>query len=786
MTQNSLTTHILGYPRIGAKRELKFALEAYWHGTIDQAELVTAAQAVEQANWQAQVDAGLSLLTVGDFVYYDHILTHAVRLRVLPARFAAAAPLNGLDRQFYLARGRAPVHSTDCPDVAALEMTKWFDTNYHYLVPELTRDQQFNPDFSDLLAQVERAKAFDKPLKVVVTGLLSFLYLSRIVDQATPVLSHQHDATCQHADTVLTANDTLSLVDALLPAYTQLFDQLSAAGVAYVQVDEPILALDLSQAWKNAFDSVYNRLQRRDSLKLIVSSYFGSLDDNLNLAVHLPVAGLHIDVTREQPNQRFWQQVIDALPTHKILSLGLVNGRSVWATDLVLAAQSVSVAQAKLGERLWLSTGCSLLHVPVDLTQEHVPAAIQGRLAFARQKLDELVALASGNIHLNPQLSLADAAKFTLIAQQRSGSFTARYAAQQQRLNLPLLPTTTIGSFPQTAEIRAKRAAWQQGKLSELDYQQAMQAEIQQAIAEQETLGLDVLVHGEAERTDMVEYFAGLLDGFWLSKFGWVQSYGSRCVRPPIIVGDISRPKAMTVEWIRYANSLTAKPVKGMLTGPVTLLNWSFPPAHRSRREVALQLAEVIRLEVQDLQAAGIPIIQIDEAAFREGLPLRKSAQADYWDWAVTAFKHCASAAHIDTQIHTHMCYSEFTDCLPQITAMDADVITIETSRSGLQLLDVFHQQGYPNAVGPGVYDIHSPRTPNASHMQVVIHEALRSIPVERLWINPDCGLKTRQWPETRAALREMVQAAQQLREQVTQNASKTPHVSVLRQQISV
>lgn len=798
----TLTTHILGYPRIGAKRELKFALESYWQGKTSQAELIQSAQAVEAANWQAQVDAGVSLLTVGDFVYYDQILTHAVRLGVLPKRFAAGATLNGLDRQFYLARGRAVSnhivdhtadHASDCPDVAALEMTKWFDTNYHYLVPELTHDQCFTADFSDLLAQVERAKTYGKPLKVVVTGLLSFLYLSRIVDQAASATSHQHDTACpdtgcQHADTIVTANDTLNLVDALLPAYTELFDQLSAAGVAYVQVDEPILALDLSQAWKNAFESVYNRLQRRDGLKLIVSSYFGSLDDNLNLAVHLPVAGLHIDITREQPNQRFWQQVIDALPTHKILSLGVINGRSVWATDLVAAAQVVGVAQDKLGERLWLSTGCSLLHVPVDLAQEQVPAAITGRLAFAQQKLTELVALANGQISVNPQLNLAAQSAFSLTAQQRSELFTQRYQAQQTRLNLPVLPTTTIGSFPQTAEIRAARAAWQQGKLSDADYERAMQAEIRQAIAEQEALGLDVLVHGEAERTDMVEYFAGLLDGFWLSKLGWVQSYGSRCVRPPIIVGDISRPQAMTVKWISYANSLSNKHVKGMLTGPVTILNWSFPPSHRSRRDVALQLAEAIRQEVSDLQDAGVAIIQIDEAAFREGLPLRKAAQAEYWDWAVTAFKHCASSARVDTQIHTHMCYSEFTDCLPQIKAMDADVITIETSRSGLQLLDVFHQQGYPNAVGPGVYDIHSPRTPNASSMKVVIDGALQSIPAERLWINPDCGLKTRNWVETRAALTEMVHAAQQLRTQISPQlatSTKPATPAVLRQQIS-
>ena len=775
-------THILGYPRIGAKRELKFAEESYWQGQSTQAELVAKAQAVEASNWQAQVDAGVSLLTVGDFVYYDSILTHATRLGVLPKRFAAAQDLNQLDRQFYLARGRAPHDAKNCPDVAALEMTKWFDTNYHYLVPELTKDQTFTADFSDLLAQIERAKAFDKPLKVVVPGLVSFLYLSRIVegneakayDHDDQNSDHQHDEGCLHTSHTSenkVDQGTLGLVDALLPAYVQLFDQLAAAGVEWVQVDEPVLVLDLTQVWKNAFESVYNRLQRRDGLKLLITTYFGTLGDNLNLACHLPVAGLHIDVSREKVGEYFWKQVLDHLPAHKILSLGLINGRSVWASDLVALNLIVETAKAKLGHRLLLSTSCSLLHVPVDLTQETVPTEIDGKLAFARQKLDELVALAKGEITVNDKLNTGSLPEFNLIAQNRAEPFTIRYQAQQAKLNLPLVPTTTIGSFPQTAEIRAARAAWNKGDLSNSDYETAMKAEIKHAIDVQEELGIDVLVHGEAERTDMVEYFAGLLDGFWLSKLGWVQSYGSRCVRPPIIVGDISRPHAMTVKWIEYANSLTDKVVKGMLTGPVTILNWSFPPSHRNRREVSLQLAEVIRQEVGDLQDAGIPIIQIDEAAFREGLPLRKADQAEYWDWAVNSFKHCASSAHVDTQIHTHMCYSDFKDCLPEIKAMDADVITIETSRSGLQLLDVFHAQGYPNAIGPGVYDIHSPRTPNEANMKVVIDGALATIPAERLWINPDCGLKTRNWVETKAALTEMVKLAKTVRAQLAQSA---------------
>ncbi|MHA3048690.1 5-methyltetrahydropteroyltriglutamate--homocysteine S-methyltransferase [Acinetobacter sp. ANC 4641] len=759
----TIQTHILGYPRIGAKRELKFAEEAYWKGESTQAEFLSKAQAIEASNWQAQVDAGLSLLTVGDFVFYDSILTHAVRLGVIPPRFDEAAKLNSVDQQFYLARGRAPA----CTDVAALEMTKWFDTNYHYLVPEFTANQTFNANFSDLFAQIDRAKAFNTPLKVVVPGLLTFLYLSRIVDDQQKIEeTHACGCSAEHKD-IAADKATLQFVDALIPVYAQLFDELKARGVEHVQIDEPILVLDLASEWQAAFERVYNLLQRRDGLKLIVTTYFETLGTNLNLAVNLPVAGLHIDITREKVGEFFWKKVIDQLPTHKILSLGVINGRNVWASDLPALNEVVEAAKKALGDRLWLSTGCSLLHVPVDLNSEQVPAEIEGKLAFARQKLDELVALATGNIYANEKLNQTAQSAFELVGQSRQEPFAVRFKVQQEKFNLPLIPTTTIGSFPQTSEIRAARAAWNKGNLSNADYEAAMKKEIAYAIEQQEQLDLDVLVHGEAERTDMVEYFAGLLDGFWLSKFGWVQSYGSRCVRPPIIVGDITRPNAMTVKWIEYANSLTDKIVKGMLTGPVTILNWSFPPAHRTRREVCLQLAEAIRLEVADLQNAGIEIIQIDEAAFREGLPLRKADQAEYWDWAVKSFKHCSSSANVGTQIHTHMCYSDFKDCLPQITAMDADVITIETSRSGLQLLEVFHQQGYPNAIGPGVYDIHSPRTPSADNMRTVINGALQTIPAERLWVNPDCGLKTRNWEETRAALKQLVDMAKQVREEL-------------------
>lgn len=775
-----LNSHILGLPRIGAKRELKFALEAYWNGRIDQAALQQQATQIQLDNLQAQVVANLSILTVGDFVYYDAILSHSVRLGILPARFTQAQNLDPLQQQFYLARGR----TNGCEDVAALQMTKWFDSNYHYLVPELRPEQTFTPDFSDLLAQVKLAQSFARPIKVVVPGLLTFLYLSRVVgtDSAqTPstLAPCTHDQACLHStQQPKTDNDaatsTLKFIDALLPIYAQLFSDLAALGVNYVQVDEPILVLDLAPEWQAAFERVYHLLQRRDGLKLILTTYFETLGNNLNLAVNLPVAGLHIDVCREKSGDFFWKKVIDQLPAHKILSLGVVDGRSVWAADQTKLQGILAHAHSQLGERLWVGSSCSLLHVPVDVEAEQLPPELHGKLAFAKQKLSEVAQLAhirqqndeqhqTAALHENNTLT-TPSPTHDIQPQRRPHGFTERFAVQQRKLNLPLFPTTTIGSFPQTSEIRAARSAWKQQKLSDADYELAMQQAIGNAIHQQECLGLDVLVHGEAERTDMVEYFAEQLDGFWLSHFGWVQSYGSRCVRPPIIVADVSRPQAMTVKWIQYANSLTEKHVKGMLTGPVTILNWSFPPAHRSRREVCLQIAEAIRLEVNDLQNAGIEIIQIDEAAFREGLPLRKQDQAEYWSWAVAAFQHCASSARMDTQIHTHMCYSEFSDCLPQITAMDADVITIETSRSGLQLLDAFEQQAYPNAIGPGVYDIHSPRTPNWQSMQTVMDTALRSIPAERLWINPDCGLKTRNWPETLSALAQMVHLALQLR----------------------
>ncbi|OOS05145.1 methionine synthase (B12-independent) [Moraxella cuniculi DSM 21768] len=747
----TVISHILGYPRIGDKRQTKFALEKYWKGKQDKASTLEQIQAVFNSNINEQIDADLSLITTGDFAHYDLVLTLATALGVVPKRFAGAADLDTFDRQFYFARGRD--NTGKFADTAAWQMTKWFDTNYHYLVPELAADESFaNLDFEQIIKQVVDTKEIlakrgvNKPIKVVLVGPVSFLYLSS---------SELEDKTAH--------------LDKLIPAYSKLLGQLGELGVEYAQLDEPILSLDLDGKWQQAFERAYSTLQRIPP-KLIVASYFDTLGNNINTACNLPVAGIHIDITRAKQPKQYVQQVIDQLPTHKILSVGVVDGRSVWTTDQAAVAEILAEAYGKLADRLWVGSGSSLLHLPVDLAHETVPEQLQGKLAFAKQKLGEVAIcakLATGEIAPDANAVALDLSLALDGAKVRAGQFASRYAAQQAKLNLPLFPTTTIGSFPQTVEIRKARAAWNKGDLSDADYQTAMQEEIKRSIDEQEKLGIDVFVHGEAERTDMVEYFAQYMDGFWVSANGWVQSYGTRCVRPPIVVGNISRPKAMTVAWIKYAQSLTDKPMKGMLTGPVTILNWSFAPSDTKTRDILrLQIAEAINQEVGDLQDAGIHIVQIDEPAFREGLPLKQADQAHYWNQAVNAFKHSCSIAHESTQIHTHMCYSSFHDCLEHISAMDADVITIETARSGLQLLDAFKGNGYANAIGPGVYDIHSPRTPSSENMQVVIDEAIKYVPKERLWVNPDCGLKTRNWEETVSALANMIAMTKKVREQ--------------------
>ncbi|NQD92519.1 5-methyltetrahydropteroyltriglutamate--homocysteine S-methyltransferase, partial [Pseudomonas sp. CrR25] len=624
---------------------------------------------------------------------------------------------------------------------------------------------RFQLSWEQLFEEVEEAHALGYKVKPVLIGPLTYLWLGKAKGQAF---------------------DKLELLERLLPVYGEILGRLAAQGVEWVQIDEPILGLDLPQDWKNAFERAYHLLQHAP-LKKLVACYFGGLEDNLGLAVGLPVDGLHVDLVRA-PEQL--PLLVDRLPAYKVLSLGVVNGRNVWRCDLDRALTQLRQAEERFAGNLWVAPSCSLLHSPVDLArEEQLDTELQGWLAFAVQKCAEVAVLARAlkepqtadvqaalaasraavaSRAASPRIhNTAVQARLAAIApadSQRASPFAERLEQQRARLRLPALPTTTIGSFPQTAAIRLARQAFKQGKLSAAAYTEAMHSEIRHAVEVQEQLGLDVLVHGEAERNDMVEYFAEQLDGYAFTRFGWVQSYGSRCVKPALIVGDLSRPRPMTVEWIRYAQGLTDKVMKGMLTGPVTMLMWSFPREDISREQQARQLALAIRDEVLDLEAAGIKIVQIDEAAFREGLPLRRAQWAAYLDWATEAFRLCASGVRDETQIHTHMCYSEFNDVIGAIAAMDADVITIETSRSDMELLDAFESFAYPNDIGPGVYDIHSPRVPNTEAMVELLRKAARRIPAERLWVNPDCGLKTRAWPETEAALINMVAAARQLR----------------------
>jgi 5-methyltetrahydropteroyltriglutamate--homocysteine methyltransferase len=755
-------SHSLGFPRIGRDRELKKALEAHWQGELDEAGLRAIGQRLRAEHWQLQKEAGIDLLPVGDFAWYDQVLGHSLTLGVIPERFRPAAGKPTLETLFAMARG---VKESCCGGAHAQELTKWFDTNYHYLVPEFSIDQQFALSWEQLFEEVDEAHALGHQVKPVLIGPLTYLWLGK----------------AKGADF-----NRLDLLERLLPVYGEILQRLAAQGVEWVQIDEPILVLDLPQDWKNAFERAYNLIQREPCKKLI-ATYFGGLEDNLGLAANLPVDGLHIDLVRA-PEQ--YPTILDRLPAYKVLSLGVVNGRNVWRCDLDKALEVLRHAYERLGERLWVAPSCSLLHSPVDLAREdRLDAELQSWLAFAVQKCEEVAVLgkalqapedaavqaaleasravqaaraASTRIH-KPEVQARLAAIRPRHAQRQS-AFAERIGKQRERLQLPLLPTTTIGSFPQTSSIRKARQAFRQGRLSAADYLEAMHGEIREAVQVQERLGLDVLVHGEAERNDMVEYFAEQLDGYAFTRFGWVQSYGSRCVKPAVIIGDLSRPQAMTVEWIRYAQSLTDKVMKGMLTGPVTMLMWSFPREDVPREVQAKQLALAIRDEVVDLEAAGIRIIQIDEAAFREGLPLRQAAWQHYLDWATEAFRLAASGVRDETQIHTHMCYSEFNDVIESIAAMDADVITIETSRSDMELLEAFERFAYPNEIGPGVYDIHSPRVPDRAEMIGLLRKAARRIPLERLWVNPDCGLKTRGWPETEAALVNMVAAARQMR----------------------
>ncbi|HEX2605047.1 MAG TPA: 5-methyltetrahydropteroyltriglutamate--homocysteine S-methyltransferase [Oxalicibacterium sp.] len=751
--------HILGFPRIGAQRELKFAVESFWRGETQAEELKRTGAELRRRHWALQQEAGLDFVSVGDFAWYDHVLNTLALLGAIPTRFGINPKQLTLNDYFTLARGNA--------DHFAMEMTKWFDTNYHYLVPEWTADVRFDGGVDWLFDELAEANALGHGAKVTLVGPLTLLYLGKLKSGL---------------------QDKLALLPSVLEGYHRVLARLRDAGVAWVQIDEPILALELEKPWLDAFERSYASLSA-SAPSLLLATYFDQVGKHRDLLRSLPVAGLHLDLVRGAGQL---ETFVAGWPADRVLSVGVVDGRNIWRSDLDRILDGLQDLHGALGDRLWIASSCSLLHVPVDLAwEDKLDVEVKSWLSFAAQKLTEIAALkralngekdavaqqfaaaaiavaarqTSPRIH-NP-LVQQRMRNLSTIPATRATPFSQRIGKQQAKYQLPAFPTTTIGSFPQTQDIRQARAQYKRGELPHLDYLNRMRDEIRHVVQKQEELGLDVLVHGEPERNDMVEYFGEQLWGYGFTANGWVQSYGSRCVKPPFIYGDVYRPEAMTVGWSAFAQSLTEKPMKGMLTGPVTMLQWSFVRDDQPRETTAMQIALALRDEVLDLEKAGIGMIQIDEPAFREGLPLKAADWPHYLDWAVKAFRLSASGVQDETQIHTHMCYSEFNDILPWIAAMDADVITIETSRSDMELLDGFGEFSYPNDIGPGVYDIHSPRVPKMEEMQRLLQKARAVIPDARLWVNPDCGLKTRGWNETCAALASMVQAAHGLREEL-------------------
>ncbi len=743
----------LGFPPMGAARELKRATEGYWSGKVSRAQLLATGAELRRRHWQLQRDIGLDRIPANDFSFYDRMLDTCAMVGAVPPRYGFKSEWMDAETYFAMARGSQGKGR----DVTAMEMTKWFDTNYHYIVPELERGQPFRMASAKPANEYREAKAAGIDATTVLIGPLTFLLLAK---------------------TRGTAFDRLSLLDALLPVYGDVLESLAAAGATWVQIDEPCLALDRTEAERAAYVRAYTQLAKRTKLKLVVATYFAGLNDNLATALALPVEGLHVDLVRAP-------QQLDALlaqwPKGRVLSAGVIDGRNVWRADLERQRMLVQRAAATVGrDRLWVAPSCSLLHTPLDLDLEtKLDPELKGWLAFGKQKLQEVVALASDDRPAMAASSRAAQSRRTskrinnAAVQRRAASVTekdrargTRFADRRQaQVELPAYPTTTIGSFPQTADVRAARRKLHDAQLTADQYDQFIEAQIAKTVKLQEELGLDVLVHGEFERNDMVEYFGEQLVGFAFTEHGWVQSYGTRYVKPPIIFGDVSRPTAMTVRWSKYAQSLTQRPVKGMLTGPVTILQWSFVRDDQPRAETAKQIALAIRDEVIDLEAAGIRVIQIDEPALREGLPLRRAEWNDYLHWAVDAFRLATAGVRDATQIHTHMCYSEFNDVLRVIERMDADVISIENARSGSELLQGLEQYKYPNEIGPGVYDIHSPRVPSTAEITGALKSMTRVLEDAQIWVNPDCGLKTRGWEETMAALKNMVAAAKAMRE---------------------
>ncbi len=759
-----MLTQNLGYPRIGSQRELKKACENYWAGKTGHKDVLTTGKNIRHENWQVQKDAGIDLIPSNDFSFYDHVLDHSLMFGAIPKRYNEVMLKEGnkeLDLYFAMARG----YQKDGLDIVAMEMTKWFDTNYHYIVPEFYKNQQFKLFSTKVVDEFYDAKQAGIITKPVLIGPVSYLLLGK-----------EKEAGFNRID----------LIKNLLPVYMDILNKIKHLGAEWVQFDEPFLSLDLTEKEQQAFKDTYKHLRTAfPFLKFILTTYFERLGDNTKLAVSLPVDVLHIDLVRA-PHQL--DEVLTLLPEKMNLSLGVIDGRNIWKNDYIRALSHIKKAIAVIGtDRVIIAPSCSLLHTPCDLDMETaIDPEIKNWMAFAKQKLyevNELNEIIKGNNDLlqNNLKAISSRSLSKLIHKQeikkrvaaitdatRNSEFTVRQKIQQENFKLPLFPTTTIGSFPQTDDIRQLRSRLKKGAITTAQYDVEIEKATIDAIRWQEEIGLDVLVHGEFERNDMVEYFGELLDGFLFTKNGWVQSYGSRCVKPPVIYGDVSRPNDMTVRWSSFAQANTEKLMKGMLTGPVTILQWSFVRDDQPRYETTYQIALAIRDEVVALEKAGIKVIQIDEPAIREGLPLRKADWAAYLDWAVKAFRISASGVNDETQIHTHMCYSEFNDIIEHIAAMDADVITIETSRSQMELLAAFADFKYPNEIGPGVYDIHSPRIPSVVEMVSLLEKAAVLLPVENLWVNPDCGLKTRKWPETQEALKNMVKAAQTAREKIT------------------
>lgn len=760
-----MLTQNLGYPRIGSQRELKKACENYWAGKTEHKDVLTTGKNIRRENWQIQKNAGIDLIPSNDFSFYDHVLDHSLMFGAIPKRYNEVMLKEGnkeLDLYFAMARG----YQKDGLDIVAMEMTKWFDTNYHYIVPEFYKNQQFKLFSTKVIDEFYDAKQAGIVTKPVLIGPVSYLLLGKEKEAGF---------------------NRIGLIKNLLPVYIDILTQLKGLGAEWVQFDEPFLSLDLTEKEQQAFKDTYKQLKAAfPFLKFILATYFERLGNNIKLAISLPVDVLHIDLVRA-PQQL--DEVLILMPEKMSLSLGVVDGRNIWKNDYIRALSHIKKAIAVIGtERVLIAPGCSLLHTPCDLDMETaIEPEIKNWMAFAKQKLyeiNELSEIITGNNDLlqNNLKAISSRSLSKLIHKQeikkrvatitdadatRNSEFMVRQRIQQENFKLPLFPTTTIGSFPQTDDIRQLRSRLKKGAITTAQYDVEIEKATIDAIRWQEEIGLDVLVHGEFERNDMVEYFGELLDGFLFTKNGWVQSYGSRCVKPPVIYGDVSRPNDMTVKWSSFAQANTEKLMKGMLTGPVTILQWSFVRDDQPRYETTYQIALAIRDEVVALERAGIKVIQIDEPAIREGLPLRKADWAAYLEWAVKAFRISASGVKDETQIHTHMCYSEFNDIIEHIAAMDADVITIETSRSQMELLAAFADFKYPNEIGPGVYDIHSPRIPSVTEMVSLLEKAAVLLPVENLWVNPDCGLKTRKWPETQEALKNMVKAAQTAREKI-------------------